>query len=56
MVGVSLSGLIVTIIRMIILAIFGPESANIKAILIYYGIAIILGLVDLILNLLFFSS
>lgn len=55
-VGTALSGLFITLVRIIILAIAGAESTSIAPIIIYFAIAIIFNTCDLFLNINFCKS
>lgn len=55
-VGTAISGLFITAIRLIILAIFGPDDKAILPIIIYFIIAIIFNTLDLFMNITFCKS
>jgi hypothetical protein len=55
-VGTALSGLMITGIRMIILAIAGPSSDSATPIIIYFAIALIFNTCDMFLNIWFCKS
>jgi hypothetical protein len=55
-VGTAVSGLFITVIRMIILAIFGPDNTLVTPIIIYFIIAIAFNTADLFMNIAFCRS
>ena len=55
-VGSALSGLFITVIRIIILTIAGADNTSIVPIILYFVIAIIVNTVDLFLNVIFCKS
>ena len=55
-VGTGLSGLLITMIRIIILASFGADNTSIAPIKIYFSIAIVFNTFDLFLNIHFCKS
>lgn len=55
-VGTAVSGLFITVVRMIILAGFGSGSESIAPIVIYFIIAIIFNTMDLFINIRFCKS
>ena len=55
-VGTALSMVLVSIIRIIILAIMGPSSGNVNAIIIFFAVAIFGNMIALFLNFKFFRS
>lgn len=54
--GTALSGLFVTSLRMIILAIAGAESKSKIPIILYFVLAIIFSLLDIVMNIIFCKS
>ncbi len=55
-IGTALSGLSVTLLRVIIVAIAGSERSNKTPIIIYFAIAVVYNFVDMFLNIRFFGS
>jgi hypothetical protein len=55
-VGTAVSGLFITVIRIIILAIFGADNSLVTPIIIYFIIAIIFNTADLFMNIAFCRS
>jgi hypothetical protein len=55
-IGTATSALTTTIIRMIVLSFKGSESSDIQAIIIYFVLTLTLNILDVILNIKFFSS
>jgi hypothetical protein len=55
-IGTAASGLIVSLSRVIITAIFGDNQGNVKPILIYFSLSILFNFFDLFLNLKMFKS
>ena len=55
-VGTAISGLFITLIRIIILGIAGTNSTSIVPIVIYFAIALIFNTMDLFMNIQFCKS
>jgi len=55
-VGTAVCGLLITIVRMVMLAIFGPDNTLILPIIIYFAVAMAFTTFDLFINIAFGKS
>lgn len=55
-VGTAVSGLFITVVRMIVLAIFGPDNTLVTPIIIYFAMALAFNTFDLFMNIAFCKS
>ena len=55
-VGTAVSGLFITVVRMIVLAIFGPDNTLVTPIIIYFAMALAFNTFDLFMNVAFCKS